>query len=321
MIRFSDMNISVVIPNYNGESIIERSLTSVLSILSKYHEGEKELLVIDDASTDGSVEKIKTVLSSHTDNHVKTTFIENKKNLGFAPTVNKGVRKASGDIVVLLNTDVVPENNFLQPLLSHFSDKTIFAVGCLERSIEGDTIKLYGRGQGEWRDGFLVHRAGEPNESTTLWVSCGSGAFRKSIWNELSGLNEVYAPFYWEDIDLSYRALKSGYTILFEPKSVVTHRHEEGAIKKTQKASYIRSIVVRNQFLFVWNNLTDSILLTNHFVTLPLHLARALSHGDFSYIKGFLKAFLKLHAVFETRSAARERFVKSDNEVIEEVGK
>lgn len=313
------MNISVVIPNYNGESIIEKSLTSVLSALAKYHHGEKELIVVDDASKDTSVEKIKTFLASHEDKTVKVIFMENKKNLGFAPTVNKGVKKATGEILILLNTDVVPENNFLQPLLSHFLDEKVFAVGCLERSIEGETVHLYGRGLGQWQDGFLVHRAGDVNKKNTLWVSCGSGAFRKSIWDELGGLNEVYAPFYWEDIDLSYRALKCGYTILFESKSVVTHRHEEGAIKKTQKSSYIRSIVVRNQFLFVWNNLTDSILVTNHVVALPLHLARAVSHGDFSYVKGFLKALLKLNSVLETRSVMREKFVKNDTQVIEEV--
>jgi GT2 family glycosyltransferase len=196
------MNISVVIPNYNGEKILETNLSSILEILSKYEQGKKELIVIDDSSHDASIEKIKQLFEQFPDKTVKTVLLENQKNLGFAPTVNKGVKKATGDILVLLNTDVVPNNDFLESLLPHFSDTSVFAVGCLEKSIEDNKTNLYGRGLGEWRDGFLVHRAGDVKGKTTLWVSCGSGAFRKSIWDQLDGLNEVYTPFYWEDIDL-----------------------------------------------------------------------------------------------------------------------
>jgi GT2 family glycosyltransferase len=315
------MNISVVIPNYNGEKILETNLSSILEILSKYEQGKKELIVIDDSSHDASIEKIKQLFEQFPDKTVKTVLLENQKNLGFAPTVNKGVKKATGDILVLLNTDVVPNNDFLESLLPHFSDTSVFAVGCLEKSIEDNKTNLYGRGLGEWRDGFLVHRAGDVKGKTTLWVSCGSGAFRKSIWDQLDGLNEVYTPFYWEDIDLSYRALKCGYTILFEQKSIVTHKHEEGAIKKTQKSSYIHSIVVRNQFLFVWNNLTDSMIFFNHLVSLPLHLARAVADKDFSFVKGFFQAVLRLQDVFTFRSQMTKRFTKTDNQVIAEVNR
>lgn len=315
------MNISVVIPNYNGERILEKNLLSVLTILSKYHGGERELIIIDDASKDTSSSIIKRILDEFSDKTVHTFLIQNDRNLGFAPTVNKGVRTSQGEIVILLNTDVSPENNFLDPLLSHFVDDTVFAVGCLERSIEGDDIHLYGRGLGEWKDGFLVHRAGDVKGKSTLWVSCGSGAFRKSIWDSLGGLNEIYAPFYWEDIDLSYRALKCGYTILFDPKSVVTHRHEEGSIKKTQKSSYVRSIATRNQFLFVWNNITEIGLGWKHATSLPRHLARACKHFDIVFIRGFIQACIRIPKVYTYRTHMIKKFQKSDNQVIAEVNK
>jgi hypothetical protein len=114
---------------------------------------------------------------------------------------------------------------------------------------------------------------------------------------------------------------KCGYTILFEQKSIVTHKHEEGAIKKTQKSSYIHSIVVRNQFLFVWNNLTDSMIFFNHLVSLPLHLARAVADKDFSFVKGFFQAVLRLQDVFTFRSQMTKRFTKTDNQVIAEVNR
>jgi GT2 family glycosyltransferase len=315
------MNISIIIPNYNGEEILEKNLSSVLSILSKYKNGEKELIVIDDASRDSSVKIIQQLFERFKDSNITTTLLENKRNVGFSPTVNTGITIARGEILILLNTDVIPEDNFIEPLLTHFSDESVFAVGCLERSVEGETIDLYGRGLGKWEHGFLVHRAGDVNEKNTLWVSCGSGAFRKTIWEKLGGLNEVYAPFYWEDIDLSYRALKCGYTVVFDSKSVVTHRHVDGAIKKTQKSSYIRSIATRNQFLFVWNNVTDTSLVLSHIFSLPIHIARAIRHGDLPFIIGFFKAIGKFQNVITYRSHMIKHFKKSDAEVIREVNK
>lgn len=313
------MNISIVIPNYNGEKILHENLRAVLQLLLQYKKGEKEVIVIDDASTDTSVAIITQIFAGFSDSSITTKLIQNETNVGFAPTVNKGVTIATGDVVVLLNTDVIPESNFLEPLLAHFSDETVFAVGCLERSVEGETVHLYGRGLGKWEKGFLVHRAGEITGNKTLWVSCGSGAFKKELWDTLGGLNEVYAPYYWEDIDLSYRALKCGYNVVFEQKSVVTHKHEDGAIKKTQKPARIRAIATRNQILFAWNNLTDTSLLLTHFTSLPLHLARAVKGRDIVFILGFLQAVSKIPQVIAYRVHRKGTILKSDTAVIQEV--
>lgn len=301
------MDISIVVPNYNGEKLLEKSLPRLLEILKNYKDGETEIIIVDDASTDKSVGLLKK--------YDVEIFI-NDKNLGFSSTVNRGVKKAKGEIVILLNTDVFPEKDFLNPLLEHFKDPKVFAVGCMDKSIEGDRTILRGRGLGAWKRGLLVHRRGEVNKADTLWVSGGSGAFRKTAWDRLSGLNELYDPFYYEDIDLSYRALKAGYKILFEPKSVVYHEHEKGAVKSKHSSFQIKTIAYRNQFIFVWENATDWDLQLLHFLWLPYHFAKAILRGDTAFVLGFLKAIILLPKIIKSSLGYQRLFIKKDKEII-----
>ena len=306
------MNISVVIPNYNGESLLKKNLPKVIEELKDYKDGKTEIIVVDDGSNDKSIE----VLKGLDEKFGKIKVFENVKNLGFSSSVNKGVMAAAGEIVILLNTDVYPEKGFLKPLLEHFKDEQIFAVGCMDKSIEGDKIVLRGRGLGEWKKGFLVHRRGEVDKTNTLWVSGGSGAFRKSIWDKLSGLNELYNPFYWEDIDIAYRAQKSGYKVLFEPKSIVIHSHAEGAITNKYSAYKVKTISYRNQFIFVWENATDFSVKLSHVLYLPYYFAKAFLSKDTAFFAGFFKALILLPKVIKSSSSYHKLFVKKDSEVI-----
>lgn len=309
------MSISVIIPNYNGEKLLQKNLPSVINALKNY-QGEKEIIIVDDGSEDSSKNVIKNFINNKS---IKIKLLENESNLGFSSAINKGVKNASGEIIILLNTDVAPQENFLLPLLSHFSDQNVFAVGCLDKSIENGKVIERGRGLGQWRHGFLVHRRGEVNKKNTLWVSGGSGAFRKSIWGILGGLNELYNPFYYEDIDLSYRALKSGYKLVFEPKSVVTHKHHEGSIKQRFSESQVKRIAYRNQFIFVWENATDWNLQFAHFYWLPYHLIKAILRLDKEFFTGFFSALILFPKVIKSSFTAQKLFVKKDKEVIKEV--
>ena len=321
------MKISVVIPNYNGREILAKNLPYVLTT------EVDEVIVVDDGSTDGSLENIKYQISSfdklrmmpskveasnikYTNQKLKIKLIKNQKNLGFSSAVNKGIEAAGGEVVILLNTDVSPEPDFLKPLVVHFSDPMVFAVGCMDKSFEDGKVVLRGRGVGSWQRGFLVHERGEVDKTDTLWVSCGSGAFRKDLWLKLGGLDPLYSPFYWEDIDLSYRAQKAGYKVLFEPKSIVLHHHEEGVIKKIFSPFSIKKIAYRNQFFFVWKNITNRKMFISHLVWLPYHLLKALVRLDFPFILGFVQAFVKLPAVIRKRLEVKKFFVRKDNEVI-----
>jgi len=312
------MSISIVIPNYNGEELLKKNLPKVFDMISSYKDGDFEIIVTDDCSIDNSLivlNALKSKMSSIYKN-INFKIVRNEKNLGFSSNVNKGIKEAKGEIVILLNSDVIPEKGSLNPLLKHFEDPEVFAVGSMDKSIESGKVVLRGRGIGKWQRGFLVHSRGEVNKLSTLWVSCGSGAFRKSIWDKLGGLDTLYNPFYWEDIDLSYRALKSGYKILFEPKSIVLHEHEKGAIKSSYTSSQVKRIAYRNQFIFVWKNTTDLDLQLLHLFWFPYHLAKALVRRDWNFFVGFFKAFILLPKIIKSRFRSKKLFIKKDQEIL-----
>lgn len=312
------MNLSVVIPNYNGEELLKKNLPKVFEAISSYKDGEIEVMVTDDCSMDNSLSILEDLKLKMNVLYTKIKFkiIKNKKNLGFSSSVNSGVKNANGDILILLNTDVVPKRRFLIPLLSHFSDPNVFAVGCMDESVEKNKIILRGRGTGLWKRGFLIHSRGEIDKTSTLWVSGGSGAFRKNIWDKLGGFNSLYNPFYWEDIDLSYRAVKSGYKILFEPKSIVIHEHEKGPIKKKFSSSQVKSIAYRNQFIFVWKNATDLDLQFSHLFWLPYYFIKAFIGADLSFFKGFFSAFVLLPKIIKCSFEDQKLFIMKDKEVV-----
>jgi GT2 family glycosyltransferase len=312
------MNISIVIPNYNGEKILEKNLPKVLEAVKNYKKGQVEIIIPDDPSTDNSKQVIAVFINSIKDKHIVGKTIENKNKAegGFSKNVNRGVTLATGDILILLNSDVAPHKNFLEPLLSHFSDEKVFAVGCMDESIEEGKTVLRGRGVGSWKRGFLIHKEGKLDKTNTLWVSGGSSAFRKNIWDKLGGLDPLYNPFYWEDIDLSYRAQKAGYKTLFETKSVVLHEHEQGAIKTKFKSAYVRKVAYRNQFTFVWKNITGIKFLVSHFLWLPYHFIKAIRARDWVFLVGFYLAFLRIPEIKRSRELAKKLFIKTDNEVL-----
>ena len=307
------MNISIVIPNYNGEEILRNNLIKDYDAI-KNSKNNIEMIVVDDKSTDSSLRvlhDLKLIIPM-------LKIVENEKNMGFSSAVNKGVEKAQGEIIILLNTDAYPDKNFLDPVVNDFKDDKVFAVGCMDKSLENGKAVLRGRGIGIWRRGFLVHQRGEVDKNNTLWVGGGSGAFRKDIWDKLGGLNPLYNPFYWEDIDLSYRALKSGYKILFEKKSIVYHEHSKGSINKTYSKFKIKRVAYRNQFIFVWENATDLLLQLSHVLFLPYHLLKALINRDWAFLLGFIDAFVLLPKIIKSSFRSQRQFTKTDKEVMEE---
>ena len=270
------MAFSIIIPNWNGEKLLKNNLPAV------FKSGVDQVIVVDNGSEDGSVALLKNLQVQYP--QLKTIF--NQKNLGFARAVNQGVKEAKNEIVVLLNNDVVPEEDFLKPLAKDFEDEKVFAVSLNEPQ--------WNWAKGKWVKGFIEHETGPKTKTPHLsfWANGGSGAFRKSIWLELGGLDEIFAPFYWEDIDLSYRAWKRGFKILWEPQSVVHHQHETTiGLRFNQK--YVDLIAQRNQLLFIWKNTTDFRMLLVHKAFLWKKLLTQPG-----YFKPFLAAWFRFPLVF-----------------------
>ena len=114
--------------------------------------------------------------------------------------------------------------------------------------------------------------------------------FDRDIFLQLGGFDELLSPFYWEDVELSYRAWKRGYTVLYEPRSVARHRISStiGKLKRRR----VRRVEKRNRLLFHWINLHDSGMLASHVawvVLLALTAPLRLNPGFLSSLASALK--------------------------------
>lgn len=295
--------VSIVLPNWNGAHLLRKHLPHVLAAAPG-----AQVIVADDASTDGSLTLLRERFPG-------VKVVGGKTQKGFAGNVNRGVARAKGEIVVLLNTDVRPKKDFLKPLLEHFKNPDVFGVGCLEESHDPGGIVLRGRGVARWQQGFFIHERGDVAKPGTAWVSGGSAAFRRSFWNVLGGMDELFNPFYWEDIDLSYRALKAGYRIVFEPASVVGHFHEEGKIKSEFTPAQVKRIAYRNQFLFIWKNLSDPFIWAAHCFWTPIRLIQSAVRGDGAMAFGYVSALLRLPLVLAKRTVQSRSWVLPDKKL------
>lgn len=301
--------ISVIIPNFNGRQLLEKNLPRVIENCP-----DSEIIVVDDASTDDSTAFVKK-------NYKKVKLLVNTKNVGFSKTVNRGVEKATGQYILLLNSDVAPQKGFLQSAMKSFDKGSLktFAVGFADYSHEGAKIIVRGRGGAAFKRGFINHYALPPKNGETLWVSGGSSLIDRQKYLELGGFDSIFAPFYWEDIDLCYRAQKAKYLCFFDENSKVDHFHQEGAIKKSNSGFRIKSVAYKNQFLFVWKNIEDYWWITLHLLWLPYHFARALYSRDFAFFAGFFWAVLKIPQLIFYGTIVKYQL--SDKEVLKQFEK
>lgn len=265
--------ISIIIPTYN-KNILLQNLKKNVPYFEDY-----EIIIVNDNPEASIKKEIKP--------YKNTRLIENKKNSGFSVSVNNGVAQAKNPYIMLLNDDVLLKDNSYEKSLDYFKkDHNLFAVSFAQ--IEKNK-KIVGKNKTFWKRGLFFHqKADDLTFGDIGWAEGGSCIIDKKKFQELSGFNPLYSPFYWEDIDLSYRAKKVGYRILFDPNIIVEHHHES-TIGKYYSIKFIKTIAFRNQFLFIWKNIRGKRIIS-HFLFLPFNIVYYCFKGEFAFIKGLFKA-------------------------------
>lgn len=280
-------SIDIIIPSFNGKYLLEKHLPEII----KYSDYLHKIIIIDNGSQDGTVDW----LESH---YPEIVIVRNSSNLGFTKPINQGVFVSKSEFFVLINNDVRPEKDYLKNILRYFNNDKVFAVSFNERDSSWPQVS--------WKNGKLQFTRGEDKNYPrySAWASGGSAIFRRSLWDKIGGFDEIYAPFYWEDIDIGYRAWKMGYKVVWDNQSIVIHDHE--STSKKMNHSYVSLIKQRNELLFTWLNITDKELLDSHYKFLVKH---SLKHP------GYLRVIVSAAFRFFTNKH-NNIFIKTDKDVL-----
>jgi GT2 family glycosyltransferase len=233
------------------------------------------------------------------------------------------------EIVILLNTDVEVRKDFIAPLVEALEAKDVFAAGCLALDEDGlmvnENLKIPYLHFGKLKykklrhmdlDQFRIHI---PGALPTLFATGGFMALKRTLFFALEGFDPLYEPFYYEDADLCYRAWKRGYRVLFEPNSVVIHRHT-GSILLHHDARRVARIKERNRFLLLWKNLTSPYLFVfAHLAPLLLRFAGKWLALDSDFYAAFFGALRRLGRARKGRRREKKEAVKTDGEIFREI--
>lgn len=211
--------VSIIIVNYNGKSFLRDCLESIKASEAS----DEEIIIVDNASSDGSLEYIKKEFP-----YVKLIALD--KNYGFAMANNIGAEAAAGEYIVFLNNDTVVTPGWLNSLRDAFSsDPTVGAAGSKlllyhmpERvNSAGTNIVFNGGG---YDIGFMDIDSDKYNIPGPKGGVCAAAMMvRKNEFLSLGGFDSMYF-MYFEDVDLCWRYWLSGYRVFYVPTSIVYHR-------------------------------------------------------------------------------------------------
>lgn len=301
------MRSSLLVLNYNGQRLLDGCFGTLGPATG---EGARhDVYLIDNGSTDDSIE--------YTQRRFPWVKCVRAPRNAYLFTYNDIVPTLDTEPVLLLNNDILVEPDFIEPLLEGLAHEEVFAVN--SRVLEAAT----GVGQGSRTAGGYHRGLWWYNQmpdidrlSTCFFGLGGQAVFSRSKYLELGGFDELFWPLYHEDIDLSYRAWRRGWRVLYEPRSVIHHLGAQTSSKE-YKSKELRTVVTQNTLLFQWKNIDDPAMRATHWAWLPLRLARAAATGDMPFLKGFRRAWARRTDAERGRVAQAGQRRISDREAFE----
>ena len=302
------MKIAVVILNWNGEALLERFLPSVME-----HSKEADIYVVDNASTDGSVDFLKQ-------HYPSIGVVQNDVNGGFAKGYNDGLKHIEADLFCLLNSDVEVTENWLEPILKAFEEipeATIIQPKILDlkqkdhfeyAGAAGGFIDMLGYPFCRGRIFQSIEKdEGQYDDIKEVFWATGACMFIKSeVFRSLNGFDEDYFA-HQEEIDLCWRAKNAGDKVFYVGHSHVYHLGGSTLSNMNPKKTFLN---FRNSLFSITKNLPRK-------KAWPIVLIRLLLDGiaalrfvfqlKFDHCFAILKAHLSFYANFSKMYKKREK--------------
>ncbi|NEM96746.1 glycosyltransferase family 2 protein [Pontibacter burrus] len=301
--------ISVVIPNYNGVHLFDQTLPTVEQALQNAGK-PSEIIVVDDCSTDGSVEYLLK-------NYPSVKVIVNPRNRGFSATCNFGAATAKYDKILLLNSDVKLTPTYFNNQLRYFDKPDTFGVmgriiGWEDEKIQdGAKLPTFHGVKLKTSGNYLLKDETQMQDGLYSMYLSGANAFvDKEKFLLLSGFNELFSPFYSEDVDLSLRAWRLGFKCYYDYNSVCKHQVTT-TIKASCKKKFINTIYNRNKLFLHALHLDGATKLAWYSQLMPELLMRVVTF-NFSYVQS-LQLFLQKQKEVKTSREEFERLAAKLN--------
>lgn len=220
VIRFPELarpDVTVVMLTYNRWDLTDEALR----LLAEVTEPRYELVIVDNASTDGTLDQLTQVRGAR--------VLRNPRNLGFGPATNQGAAMARGRYLLLLNSDAWVRPGWLEPLIDVAdSDPGVAAVASKLLYPDG---RLQEAGSIVWRDarvrqygdGDLPNRPEYNFRRTVDYASAACLLVRRSAFIAVGGFDPRFAPVYFEDVDLCLALAAGPGRVVYQPRSIVEH--------------------------------------------------------------------------------------------------
>ncbi len=270
---------TVVIPNYKGRDYIENCLDSLFSGTVV-----PEILVVDNASNDGSLPLIK-------EKYPQVKIRELGENRGFSGAVNEGIKESSAPYVLLLNNDTTVGPDMVENLEKAMEqDPEIFSAAAKMISMycpdqldgAGDFYSALGWAFARGKD----KRTDRYNKPCRIFSTCaGAGIYRRSLFEKVGFFDENHFA-YLEDTDIGYRANIYGYANKYVPSAIVYHAGS--AVSGSRHNTFKVKLSARNNIYLIYKNMPFLQILIN----LPFLLAGCLIKLFFFAVKGLGGVYL-----------------------------
>ncbi len=276
--------VSVIIPNMDGKHFLEKCLGSMAGVSFD----DTEIIIVDNASKDGSREWIKK-------EHPEVRLIENNENRGFAPAVNQGIALSEAKYVLLLNNDTEVLPGFIEALCKPLDeDEKVFGASA-QMLMYSDHELIDDAGDLYTVFGLAFQRgnrkaASKFSKKASVTAPCGGAClYRRSALSEIGPLDEAFFA-YREDLDLGIRAKLFGYKNVYVPEAKVIHYGSGTANKSGKRYNEFKTrLGTRN---LVWLNYKNMPVLM-HLLNLPFLLIGVMVKSVFFLRHGLTGTYLK----------------------------
>jgi GT2 family glycosyltransferase len=299
--------VTFIVPTHNQRELMDLCLPPLLEEAGPVH----KVLVVDDASTDGTAEHVRR-------RYPRVRVVRLTRNRGFARAARAGIAACDTPLFALINSDVQVRPGFLAAILPHFERDDVFAV-CARIELPGGSQMETGNVAPSFSGILEPYHLPPGKPGPILFAGGASSVFHRARYDALGGFETIFQPLYWEDIDLGYRAWRAGWRSLFEPAASVWHQRRAWIGPRFGDA-LANETFLKNSLVFVWKNLRDRAMLTQHWVYVCARLYQEILRGEGTMCRALLRALPALLPALVRRWRARRRGDLSDRDVLAVVG-